>query len=495
MLLLLPRVLLTAPNEQALAYHPDYLLRTTILDHMAQRWIALNPTGWNDYVIGLLRENQLAVAAEKLAEMRTLAIPIIPWIYSAMTHCLIANGEFAEALEMIETVSQEREVSLNTWQYLLQTASEEHNHETIAVVWERIVKEGYLNPSSGICEKILVTASRAGDFHLAAMVFQTLAQRQEGVSVDICEPMLHAYIESHDLERAVQLLCAMSENRTEIGEASLKLLVDTCYRQSQLEELDVLRVLRKLIGENPSLKKHVPIELLNSILEIRLLLSDARSAKEIFDDRSSICRASPNMRTYRLLLEACGQMRDLTSALQYYHQCRRLPTRERPDEAIFVTLINICIDANDYSQASKTFTAAQDSGISIRSSVIDEWKRRVGQQPSAQTKSAVSLIDKLNHSSIGQDVRKEIEILTGANEEDTQIAQVRGVKKKSEELEKARQRKISYAMRRWVKDKGRGFLNVEERKQIDQEKHAVEEDMWNEVSGMLDSAASMKTKT
>ncbi|RAL62362.1 hypothetical protein DID88_004928 [Monilinia fructigena] len=55
---------------QVLAIHPDYLLRTQVLEEMKERWYGLSPTGWHNLVVGLLRDRQNEMAMDKFEKCK-----------------------------------------------------------------------------------------------------------------------------------------------------------------------------------------------------------------------------------------------------------------------------------------------------------------------------------------------------------------------------------------------------------------------------------------
>ena len=457
---------------------------------MEQRWVGLNTNGWNDLIVGLLKENQLAIAVEKLQEMRSLDIFILEWIPPAVIHCLIANGEYAEAVRLLEQQTEdERETGqLNTWNLLLQAASQDHDHEVVSTVWRRAVKPEYLNPSSGICEDVLNTAAGVGDLDLASKVFRTLAERKDAAALEVCEPMLETYIQSNRLSEAIELLCAMNDNGLVPSEAALRPVVESCIRNSSIVNEDLLQTLRELTANDVSVKQTVPIELVNAIMEINLRSSEARQAKTLFDDRTSVCLTPPNMRTFRLLFHACRQLRDLDSALAYYVGFRSAMPEQRQDESIFIDLVDTTIATDEFSKATDFIIAAQDDSVSIVSSTINHWMDCVNEQARPHTRYLAQFVDKLEHMVRGEEIRKEIEVLTHASEEINPFIAVREAEEKVREAYKAQQASVVSALDQWFKKEGEG--HIKERKERIRQERIAKDFLHEEVGKMLDNAAS-----
>lgn len=453
--------------------------------------MGLNTNGWNDLLIGLLRENQLALAVEKMQEMRSLDIFILEWIPPAVIHCLVTNGEYAEAVRLLEQQTEDgREAAqLNTWNLLLQVAGQDRDHEIVSTAWQRAVKPKYLNPSSGVCEHVLSTAARAGDMDLASKVFQTLAERKDAASLEVCEPMLETYIQSNSMPEAIELLCAMNENGLVPSEAALRPMIESRIGTSSIVDEDPLQILRKLTIDDISIKNVVPIELVNAIMEVQLRSSEPRQAKALFDDRTSVCLTPPNVRTFRLLFQACRQLRDLDSALAYYVEFRSAMPDQCQDQSIFIDLVDTCIATNEFSEATEFIVAAQDDGVPIVSNTVNHWMDRVNEQPRPHVRSLAQFVDKLEHMVQGEEIRKEIKALARASEEINPFTAAREAEKEAKEADKARQARVAFALRQWFKKEGEG--HIQNRRERDQQERIAKDFLQGEVGKMLNNAASI----
>jgi hypothetical protein len=86
---------------EALAVHPDYLLRNEILEHMKARWYTLSPHTHNFVVAGLLRDRLFEQALEKLDDMAQNDIKIEKWLLDKAMWMLLEFGQTEEAFHVL----------------------------------------------------------------------------------------------------------------------------------------------------------------------------------------------------------------------------------------------------------------------------------------------------------------------------------------------------------------------------------------------------------
>lgn len=86
---------------EVLAVHPDYLLRSEILEHMRSRWFTLTDRGHNFVVAGMLRERHFEHALETMEDMIKKKIRIEPWLFDKAMWILLEFGEVEEAFHVL----------------------------------------------------------------------------------------------------------------------------------------------------------------------------------------------------------------------------------------------------------------------------------------------------------------------------------------------------------------------------------------------------------
>lgn len=86
---------------EALAVHPDYLLRAEILEYMREKWFTLSDRGHNFVVAGLLRERLFEQALEMLEDMCRKKVRVEEWVFSEAMWLLLEFGEVEEAFYVL----------------------------------------------------------------------------------------------------------------------------------------------------------------------------------------------------------------------------------------------------------------------------------------------------------------------------------------------------------------------------------------------------------
>lgn len=102
-----------------LAIHPDYLLRTQILEEMKERWYTLSSIGRHNLVVGLLRDRQYEMAIDNFERMQQDQIPIMPWLYDILLFRLCALDELDEALRLLKSRYQQPRVGMHMYYHML----------------------------------------------------------------------------------------------------------------------------------------------------------------------------------------------------------------------------------------------------------------------------------------------------------------------------------------------------------------------------------------
>ncbi|ORY18643.1 hypothetical protein BCR34DRAFT_473166 [Clohesyomyces aquaticus] len=198
---------------EALAVHPDYLLRNEILEYMQERWLSLNDKGHNLVVAGLLRDRLFEQALEKIDAMVQQHIAVAPWLYDTALYFLIDYGEVEEAYQLLlmrQNLSNGKP-SAALWTHFLGCAARLHHAEAISYIWTTQVTPGYIKPPTTTCLNILNSCARTGNIALATDVFRVLAARGTTFTTHHYEPLLETYLRGNDLEAALSIVVIMAE--------------------------------------------------------------------------------------------------------------------------------------------------------------------------------------------------------------------------------------------------------------------------------------------
>lgn len=112
---------------EVLAVHPDYLLRTEVLEYMKARWFTLSDRGHNFVVAGMLRERHFEQALDALEAMARGNTRIEGWLFDQALWTLLEFGEVAEAFHVLRlkaaTATGALRLSSALWGSLLDAAA------------------------------------------------------------------------------------------------------------------------------------------------------------------------------------------------------------------------------------------------------------------------------------------------------------------------------------------------------------------------------------
>lgn len=179
--------------------HPDYIFRSSILDTMAKQWISLTPSMEHFVIAGYIREGQLELALQCIERMHQQKTPVGQWLYGLVIYSLCEVEDFEAVLHLLYHAEDERvEVPTYTLHHVLDKASECLHLDLTQRIWHDMVEPAYINPSTGICYNVLLTAARSGDRVLADSVSKVLSHRQSKPSDLEYDLLEETYVKAGD---------------------------------------------------------------------------------------------------------------------------------------------------------------------------------------------------------------------------------------------------------------------------------------------------------
>ncbi|KAE8350099.1 hypothetical protein BDV28DRAFT_47363 [Aspergillus coremiiformis] len=339
---------------QALAVHPDYILRQEIVRTLRDRWLPLSPDGWHYVVAGLVREHQFELALEHVAHMERKEILIEGWLHSMLIYYLCEFEEFDEVARLMRSrVDQGFDMTMDLWLYVLDVASAAVHYETTRFVWNRMVELRYLYPSYGVCSNVLTVASRTGDTGLAASVARFLTDIDVPLGLEDYEKITEAHVMSGDLYAGFEVLCEMHKAKIELEQSSTAAILTFMIR-SRINPRDAWSMLKQL----KALKYEIPLQC--ALVVIEMCEHEAINNPFVVDDGVALykelyalCSEKANVSVYNSLIGMCRRAKNTDAGMFVVKEMATLGVV--PNTTTFEHLIVMCLDAGNFESAYMYF--------------------------------------------------------------------------------------------------------------------------------------------
>ncbi|KAF2502840.1 hypothetical protein BU16DRAFT_498694 [Lophium mytilinum] len=343
---------------QALAVHPNAILRSEVLEYMQERWLQLSENGQAAVAAGLLRERSFEMALDKIEEMEKQGQGRVPtWLYDKATFMLLDVKEVEEAYQL--TVRRRNlgneDISPALWHMLLDVGSETFHHELVKLVWTERVEPNYFIPSSGICSNVLNTAARNGDAHLATDVFRVMSNRKTIFSQLDYEMLLEAYITAGDLKTALTVLVVMEEAGVKADLNTANPLV-AYLRQDSTRPMEAFNLLEEFAQS----QRKVPTAAVNAIIQTCVAIPDLEQAIEVYKALHTISSKGPDAETFNTLFQGCRTAK--RKELAMFLAAEMLQLNIRPNLLTYDRLILVCTECGDLDDAFRYYYEMRDQG-------------------------------------------------------------------------------------------------------------------------------------
>ncbi|KAL2061906.1 hypothetical protein VTL71DRAFT_7284 [Oculimacula yallundae] len=334
---------------QALAVHPDYVLRAEIMQDMKERWLGLSPEGWHSLVVGLIRDRQYEVAMDKLDEMHSDGITVQPWLYDIVMFQLCEAEELDEAFILLKHrhENSRNEILPSVWYYLMDVFSSAFHYEGVKYIWKRRVEPEYMVLTDGMSIAILNLAARYFDTELATSAIRVLSGRHSALDAFHYEALLTAYAGAGDLKTAFRVLVIMTKAGIEPDPSTTRPLFQIISASKELAK-KAWTELEALVEDGHTL----PVAAPNVVLEAHLVLGEVEEAIELYKSLHEICDSGPNTETFNVLLQGAARQERKSLSLFLASEMRAL--KIKPDVITYDRLILACLQSeDDYEDAFK----------------------------------------------------------------------------------------------------------------------------------------------
>ncbi|KAF2768227.1 hypothetical protein EJ03DRAFT_328427 [Teratosphaeria nubilosa] len=368
---------------RVLAVHPDHLLRADVLEYMRNRWLELNAEGMHDVAAGLLREGLFEQAMNRIDGMQREGVQAQPWLLDMAVYMLCAAGEVEEAHRVMRQRFDRGEMTLSrtVWHTLLDIGSYYRHHPSTALVWNSQVNTGYINPASGICLNVLVTASQAGDALLATDVFSQLSKRGAQFQLIHYQLLMDCYLNTAnpDLTRALSILTIMT----------IEKLVPTVFETRALfrhmrNRLDLVKEAFTILRSLHDQGRRIPLAALNLLIECYVEQKDLDGALKVYKLMHSFAPPSSsnthitfaNIETFNLLLKGCRVVSPPDEAQASFLVSELLALRIKPTSLTYDRLILVFIEAGTHALQTAAVSSPPDETQRARGLELLDWAFR-----------------------------------------------------------------------------------------------------------------------
>ena len=276
---------------QALAVHPDYLLRARVLSLMRRDWIEVTPENREHTVLGLLRDGQYEMALDEVEDMLESEIPVPPYLHEILIFALANLGFLPEALtHLSHRTAQHPPPRDDILYFLLDTCAAAQHHATTAHLGRAAAHR--LTPSDGTLLNVLNTAARHADPPLALEALRRLSDRRVQMAAHHFEPVVEAYAGAGDLRGALRMLCVMNGAGIRPRRDATR-AVFFALRERPTEIVSCVDILGQL-GE----QYRVPVAAVNVLVEAAVEVGDVATAEDVLSKMGTFTPEEPTQTTF-----------------------------------------------------------------------------------------------------------------------------------------------------------------------------------------------------
>ncbi|KAJ3526470.1 hypothetical protein NM208_g10343 [Fusarium decemcellulare] len=248
---------------EALAVHPDYVLRQRVINLMQKHWYEFTLSAKQNIAVGMLRDGQHELALDKFTELLDSEEKIDLWVYDVFIVEFGRMGFLDEVLQLLQQRKHAKgtdDAFRSLLYHALDIFSQAFHYEGTTFAWNYVVRNSLHNPSNGILENVLATAARHGDPTLATEAFNVRSTRGK-TSEENHEALVDAFANEGDLAGAFNTLALMHQGGMQPSKGGTR----SIYRQLRMqpkridEAASILTAMQKK-GEVPYAAVDVTIE-------------------------------------------------------------------------------------------------------------------------------------------------------------------------------------------------------------------------------------------
>ncbi|KAM0438807.1 hypothetical protein ACHAPT_001567 [Fusarium lateritium] len=210
---------------QALAVHPDYVVRQRVIEMMQSYWFEFTRNARQNIIVGMLRDGQHELALAKFEEFLEEEGLVEFWVYDVF---IVEFGR-AGLLNGLLYLLKKRRAAKGTddafrslLYHALDVFSQGYHYEGTVWAWTRTVRTPMHNPSIVTLDNVLGTAARHGDLILAHEVIDIIRNLDIKISKEQYEALIEASVKAGNLGGAFQNLSTMEQTGLRLDRGSTR---------------------------------------------------------------------------------------------------------------------------------------------------------------------------------------------------------------------------------------------------------------------------------
>lgn len=355
----------------ALAIHPDYELRQQILGIMKEYWFPMNLSTRQNVVLGILRDQQYELAYLRLTELIREEVRVDLWVYDIFIMVFGRLGFLDEMLSLLhlrKDADEEDAMVPNLLYYTLDVCSQAYHHHGTTFAWLSAVKTSKLQPSDGITENVLATASRHGDVGLATEALEILSDRAR-VRDFHYEATAEAFVESGDIQGAVRIFCIMKRSGYTVGTENVTTFCQALSKDAQFV-VAAETAMRSLYRDND-----IPLALAGAVVAAKAEARGSEQAMILYRDIPLLCGAPPTPAMAQDMISHSSIPETRQELIQEYKTMVGDDAGEAPPlrtPRLYVALIPKLVDANELDLAFTLASQAASAAIPTQADAMPQ---------------------------------------------------------------------------------------------------------------------------
>ncbi|KAI6781419.1 uncharacterized protein J7T54_002312 [Emericellopsis cladophorae] len=280
-----------------LTIHPDYALRSQVLDTLERQWHAISDDARAYVLVAMLREGQFELAYDGFVSDLEAGKTFEPWVYDIF---IVVFGHEGFLDEMLDLAAKRRAITVqddagtfNLLYFTLDVCSSASHYPGTVWSWLAGMKDDKTVPSDGILENVLATAARHGDATLAAEVHSMISRRTR-IHIHHYDAMVEAFAGNQNVEGVLRVMEIMHDNGLPISrKTALPLTELLCAHPKLIPEVE--DVTREIAQKRDS--GRIAGDIVDHVLEAKAKSTGADSALALYEEALALTGRKPSVAT------------------------------------------------------------------------------------------------------------------------------------------------------------------------------------------------------